>query len=394
MVNMNFIQKYEKYKNKYLELKKQIGGKNKKRITSEIMYLKDFPELYESIIQDTDGNIKLKRISDNSTLEVIFPDGFPFKAPFIKLNNKNVSIDNWMPANPNVRIKDLLDLAELSEVDKIFLKSCKNEMENLQLFPKLYKDIVQDMDGNINLKKINDDSTISTIDIIFLDNFPTKELLNNNDKSEAIDNWNTCVQIKLNNKQVAIDNLDMNVKIKDLLDLLDFDKKVLILCHNKLVTGTFEPLTLNNHWFCLYNIFPRLFEKYNLKGNPLFETVDVNPGSTYQMDAFSDEFVNSHKNEYDLVMVPDCNGSWYEFQDGVKESDDDFLSLCLKLTIMVKPTGLILFSKLMKKNLIPLLNDVLQRNNFITEIINENYNEEVHKNIPACIIAQKKDVAI
>lgn len=387
MLNINFIQKYKKYKNKYLELKKQIGsGKNEKRIGSEIKHLQTFPELYESIIQDTDRNIKLKRISDNSTLEVIFPDGFPFKAPLIKLNNKQVLINNW---DTKKRIKDLLDLAELSEVDKIFLKSCKNEMENLQSFPKLYKDIVQDMDGNINLKKINDNSTI---DIIFLDDFPNKEVLNNNNKSDAINNWNKCVQIKFNNKQVAIDNLDMTVNIKNLLDLLDFDKKVLILCHNTLVTGTFVPLTLNNHWFGY--IFPRLFEKYNLEGKPLFETVDIRPGGTYNADAFSNVFVDSHQGEYDLVIVPDCNGSWYEFQYEDPESVDNFLSLCLKLTIMIKPTGLILFSKLMKKGIIPLLNDVLQRNNFITEIINENVDEEGRERIPKCIIAQKKDTAI
>jgi len=387
MLNINFIQKYEKYKNKYLELKKQIGsGKNKKRIGSEIMHLKTFPELYESIIQDTDENIKLKRINDNSTLEVIFPDGFPFKAPVIKLNNKQVLVNNW---DTKKRIKDLLDLAELSEVDKIFLKSCKNEMENLQLFPKLYKDIIQDMDGNIKLERISDNSTI---DIIFLNDFPNKKLLNNNNKSEAINNWNKCVQIKLNNKQVAIDNLDMMVNIKDLLDLLDFDKKVLILCHNTLVTGTFVPLTLNNHWFGLYNRFLKLFEKYNLEGKPLFETVDIRPGGTYNADAFSDIFVDSHQDEYDLVIVPDCNGSWYNFQ--YEESVDNFLSLCLKLTIMVKPTGLILFSKLMRKGIIPLLNDVLQRNNFITEIINENGEEEGYEDLAECIIARRKDVAL
>ena len=48
----------------------------------------------------------------------------------------------------------------------------------------------------------------------------------------------------------------------------------------------------------------------------------------------------------------------------------------------------------MKKGIIPLLNDVLQRNNFITEIINENVDEEGRERIPKCIIAQKKDTAI
>ena len=390
---MNFIQKYEKYKNKYLELKKQIGGgKNERRIKMEIGILENSKDLYKDITQDTELNIKLIRIKDNSILEVIFPDGFPLHAPLIKLNNKQVLINNW---NIQKSIKDLLDLAELSEVDKFFLKSCKNEMENLQSFPELYKDIVQDMYGNINLTKINDNSTV---DIIFLDNFPNKESLdNNNDKKKAIDNWNKCVQIKLNNKQVAIDNLDMSAKIKDLLDLLDFDKKVLILCHNKLVTGTFEPLTLNNHWYGLYDIFPRLFEQYNLKGNPLFETVDVKPGGTYQKDAFSDDFINSRQGEYDLVMIPDCNGNWADFIFSEPRQHERLIELCLKITRMVKPNGIILFSKFIHTNdLMSSLSDVLKNHGFSTNIINESNDENHDKyQIPInCIIGKKADTLL
>jgi hypothetical protein len=251
------------------------------------------------------------------------------------------------------------------------------------------------MYGNIKLTRIKDNSTV---DIIFLDNFLNREILNNNNnKRVAINIWNTCVQIKLNNKQVAIDNLDMMVNIKNLLDLLDFDKKVLILCHNKLVTGTFDPLTLNNHWFGLYDIFPRLFKKYNLEGNPLFETVDVKPGATYQEDAFSDDFINSHQCEYDLVMVPDCGGNWVDFQFLESEDSEPLIKLCLKITQMVKPNGIILFSKFINRDyLISSLNTVLVERGFITNIINEaidnpgnNYTIPIH-----CIIGKKEDTLL
>ena len=63
-------------------------------------------------------------------------------------------------------------------------------------------------------------------------------------------------------------------KIKD-------EKKVLILCHPKIVTGSFEPLKLNNHFYGDINeekksLFEILFEKYKLSGTPTFETIDNN----------------------------------------------------------------------------------------------------------------------
>ena len=281
---MNFIQKYKKYKSKYLELKKLIGGEKEssaiKRIGNEVGKLSE--ELYKNIKLDENYNLTFEKISDNSRIEVIFPDDYPFKPPIIKLNNIIISISffKWTPA-------------------MIFITL---------LYPPAVK--------------------------------PS-------------------------------------------------DKKVLILCHNKLVTGSFEPLTLENHWYGM-PFFPNkdtilncLFKKYNLTGNPIFDTIDVLPGGTLTGDAFSDDFINfidtSIEKKYDLVMVPDCGGPWVQLRCN-DEAETKLIYLSLKLTKLVKPNGIIQFGKILgsrsctineKKydSFISALCHHLEMNGFKTEII-------------------------
>jgi hypothetical protein len=148
-----------------------------------------------------------------------------------------------------------------------------------------------------------------------------------------------------------MDNWAPNVEmIGTILSSLNFDKKVLILCHPEKVTGTFVPLTLNNHWMGQEGTpkedsFNILFSDYKLTGRPIFDTVDIKKGGTYVANAFSEEFITAHENEYDLVMVPDCAGPWVYSQCGPTADLGQFISLSLSLTRMVKPDGIIQFSK-------------------------------------------------
>ena len=157
---MSFLQKYEKYKKKYIELKKiyQVGGLNKKRVEKEIKIIRETNLYTNIIISDDMSELTFKRISDNAEIKFVFTignlekSGFPFVKPSLYINDMEVMVNNWSPAN------------------------------------KL---------------------------IIFL----------------------------------------------------NFNKKVLILCHNQEVSGTFEPLTLENHHLgnimSEYN-FKNLFSEYNL----------------------------------------------------------------------------------------------------------------------------------
>jgi len=134
--------------------------------------------------------------------------------------------------------------------------------------------------------------------------------------------------------------------------------KVLILCHNEKVTGSFNTMELNNHWWgspLLENnpktFFGHIFQNYNVKdkkGAPIFKTVDnskyTQNDADYKEDVFDDKFINAHLNEYEVIMVPDCGGNWFEYDQQKKY--EDLLDLCLNLTKMLTPGGIITFSKI------------------------------------------------
>jgi hypothetical protein len=156
-------------------------------------------------------------------------------------------------------------------------------------------------------------------------------------------------------------------------------KKVLILCHPKIVTGSFEPLILKNHWYGLViqenkSIFEHLFLEYKLKGIPIFETVDIILGGTYKDDVFNDKFINEHLEEYDLVIVPDCGGPWYYLQNEENEENDiKFLEICGNLVKMLKPNGIIQFGKFLRddnRKLVNRLEEYLNNKKFIVNYKN------------------------
>lgn len=129
------------------------------------------------------------------------------------------------------------------------------------------------------------------------------------------------------------------------------NKNVLILCHNRIVTGTFEPMVLNNHWYGSegLDLFQKIFNGIQLEGYLSFDTVDLIPGGTYQADAISDDFINANKNKYDLIMVPDCGGQWYKLQKEDDANKTELIRLSINLTLMLKPKGIIVFSKFMSE---------------------------------------------
>ena len=184
-----------------------------------------------------------------------------------------------------------------------------------------------------------------------------------------------------------------------------YNKKVLILCHNKNVKGSFNPLQLENHFYGIIDkdnpvsFFENLFSDYKLEGIPKFDTVDTIPGGTFIDDAFSREFINKHIEEYDLIMVPDCGGPWEKLvsiksnsnnlfntglsltQDEINKNKTHLIELSLSLTEMLKPNGIIQFGKFISNtpctikdkafpDFMNALFYYLQQNNFTAQIKN------------------------
>ena len=244
------------------------------------------------------------------------------------------------------------------------IKRISKDISELNKNENDYSNIILDPEKcELNLKRVKDSADIN---IFFDNNFGFTEpkiLIDEIDiktRSQKLKNWKTPYKIKdildedYNTYFNPISNNDSNK---------NFDKKVLILCHPKKVTGTFEPeLTLNNHFYHDEGRFKTLFEDYklNLKGIPKFDTVDIIPGGTFIAKAFSPKFIEKHINEYDLVMVPDCGGEWEDLirsrifngnipislsSDEINKNKTNLINLCLNLSKIVKNGGIIQFGK-------------------------------------------------
>ena len=160
------------------------------------------------------------------------------------------------------------------------------------------------------------------------------------------------------------------------------ESKVLILCHNKSVqlTEVNRKPKLENHWI---DLDPNVAELFTGLGKTTIDTVDKEEGGTFTTDAFNDDFINKHLDEYDLILVPDCSGPWSDLQletdvNKKQEKHGMFVTLCVNLTKMLKSNGTIMFSKFFNienvtikdatyKRLIDAVISTLNKNGFVTE---------------------------
>jgi SAM-dependent methyltransferase len=123
------------------------------------------------------------------------------------------------------------------------------------------------------------------------------------------------------------------------------DPKMLIYCHNRIVDLTRAD---TNHW--QGPIFKQLLRERRIDSTKIkVDTIDIVPGGTIVGDGFSKSFIDSHENEFDIVILPDCGGKWYEFQkeEHTDEKFQSLLSLMIELLRLVKPGGIIMFGKIL-----------------------------------------------
>jgi hypothetical protein len=127
----------------------------------------------------------------------------------------------------------------------------------------------------------------------------------------------------------------------------DGDPKMLIYCHNRIVDLTRVD---TNHW--QGPIFKQVLTERGIDPTTIkVDTIDIAPGGTIVGDGFSKSFIDSHENEFDIVILPDCGGKWYEFQKA--HNDENFqslLSLMIELLRLVKPGGIIMFGKILHED--------------------------------------------
>jgi hypothetical protein len=133
------------------------------------------------------------------------------------------------------------------------------------------------------------------------------------------------------------------------------DPKMLIYCHNRIVDLTRAD---TNHW--QGPIFKQILTERGIDPREIkVDTIDRLPGGTIVADGFSKSFIDLHENEFDMVILPDCGGKWYEFQK--EHNDENFqslLSLMIELLRLVKPGGVIMFGKILHEDWFNTLKDV------------------------------------
>jgi len=194
--------------------------------------------------------------------------------------------------------------------------------------------------------------------------------------------------------------------VVDIMDtMFSAPTRILILCHKKIVTGYLgDSLILNNHFYGRplgsdeSYLFNELFLPYfKNRGKVNIDTVDIDEGGTFQADAFSDEFIGKHLKWYDLILVPDCQGPWVSLQ--YAEDLNPFFQLCLNVTKMLKPNGIIHFGKFADPRAVngieyescaPAVVSFLQKNGFTATL--DVHDDLYSGTIGQYIIAQKNPV--
>jgi ubiquitin-protein ligase len=89
LLYMNYQYKYSKYKNKYINLKNQIGGIPNKRIKHDIGNLKK-----KYSVNENENIITVNIMNIDFQLKIIFPENYAFNEPKIKLLNNDIKYPN------------------------------------------------------------------------------------------------------------------------------------------------------------------------------------------------------------------------------------------------------------------------------------------------------------
>ena len=162
---------------------------------------------------------------------------------------------------------------------------------------------------------------------------------------------------------------------KEIIERAD-NTRVLIYCHDgKDSRCNFDEGTLTNHWWGttkqlhdgkelpifehLMNAIPK---EYKLKGETNCDTLDndCKRQPTVLVDGFDNEIISNLPN-YDLVIVPDCGGEWFELQSpyfgktpdeltrmpNITKDTQRLVNICKNLRTLLTPKGIIIFSKFM-----------------------------------------------
>jgi hypothetical protein len=195
---------------------------------------------------------------------------------------------------------------------------------------------------------------------IYIIEFNIKDGIFLNQDYSFIQNYNKEYQniiLMYNNRQFTYINSSNYKKIiSNLYNQLNI-KQILVYCHPRDVVDTPPHFLLDG--------FIELLHKYNIT-NHKFHTVDTSGTPDYKEDGFSPDFLDKFSNDpyFDIVILPDCGGLWYELQ---KDKIDvaGFINLINNILKIVKIDGKLIISKILYDSLWDKLNEHYENSNFI-----------------------------
>lgn len=96
-------------------------------------------------------------------------------------------------------------------------------------------------------------------------------------------------------------------------------------------------------------LFDFILDRANIMpNNAIFETVDIVGSPDHIQDAFSNDFILQNINKFDIVILPDCSGLWWEILN-IKNTEEQSIalySLIENIMKMVKQGGRLYISKI------------------------------------------------
>jgi len=120
---------------------------------------------------------------------------------------------------------------------------------------------------------------------------------------------------------------------------------ILVYCHPKKIEKE------EDHF--LYSHFIHIIENYSRDKYKIY-TLDIKGNSDFMVDGFSDEFITTQNNKWDIIFIPDCAGQWVENQDVWTPHRpfkiDWFLDKIPKIVNMLKKNGELYFSKIVNSD--------------------------------------------
>jgi chaperonin cofactor prefoldin len=181
------------------------------------------------------------------------------------------------------------------------------------------------------------------------------------------------------------------------------DGKMLVYCHTS--RNLLEEPKIHGEGHFLYKTFQIILDEKGIK-NPIIDTVDIAPlqdpyvhadnkmDKHYAEDGFGDTFINNHLKGYDIVILPDCSGQWYSYQ----ESKDlvKLIELIQNIFKMVKDGGVLILGKVLLEgdDLVNFNNKLLGAFNNHDIITDYQYKDPVYRFLKYHIISEKKDGTI